>query len=408
MQVLARRWAWEHSWARPDQMPPPSPGWLLLAGRGAGKTRAAAETVAWWAITRPGTRWAVVGATSSDARDVMIEGVSGLLPILHAYGQVDRWNRSLGELRLTNGSRIRAYSAEEPDRLRGPQHHGAWADEIAAWDRPETLDQLLLGLRLGDDPPLVISTTPRPSPLMRALIADESMTITRASTYDNRANLSAAALARLEDKYGGTRLGRQELLGELLDDTEGALFTRDNLDTYRVRETPTDLVRVVVAIDPAVSSGPDSDETGIVVAAGDDHGHVYVLADYTIRGTPREWAEAAVAAYHRHKADRIVCEVNQGGDLVVSNLRTVDPGKRIPIERVHATRGKALRAQPVASLAEQGRLHLVGSMPDLEDQMTEWLPGDPSPDRLDAMVYAVTSVALGRPTPRPVQVFRYR
>lgn len=243
---------------------------------------------------------------------------------------------------------------------------------------------------------------------MRGLIADPSLTVTRASTYDNRANLSAAALQRLEDRYAGTRIGRQELMGELLDDTEGALFTRDNLDAYRVREAPTDLVRVVVAVDPAVSSGPESDETGIVVAGGDEAGEVYVLADYTLRGTPREWAEAVVAAYRRHGADRIVVETNQGGDLTVANLRTVDPRRLIPIEKIHATRGKQLRTQPVASLAEQGRLHLVGSLTELEDQLCEWTPGDPSPDRLDAMVYAVTSVALGRPTPRPVQVFRYR
>lgn len=338
----------------------------------------------------------------------MVEGESGLLGILHGYGVVDRWNRSLGELRLTNGTRVRAYSAEEPNRLRGPQHHGAWCDEVAVWERPDTLDMLLLGLRLGDDPPLIVSTTPRPSPVMRGLIADESMTITRATTYDNAGNLSAAALARLEDKYGGTRLGRQELLGELLDDTEGALFTRANLDAHRVREAPADLVRVVVAVDPAVSSGPDSDETGIVVVGGDADGHAYVLDDRTLRGSPREWAEAAVAAYREWSADRIVCEVNQGGDLVASNLRSVDPSRSVPIEKVHATRGKALRAQPVASLAEQGRVHLVGSWPELEDQLCEWTPGNPSPDRLDAMVYAATSVALGKPTPKPVQVFRYR
>ena len=164
----------------------------------------------------------------------------------------------------------------------------------------------------------------------------------------------------------------------------------------------------MVAVYPAFSSGPESDETGIVVAGGDEAGEVYVLADYTLRGTPREWAECVASAYHRHGADRVVVETNQGGDLTVANLRTVDPRRLIPIEKVHATRGKQLRAQPVASLAEQGRLHIVGAMPELEDQLCEWCPGDPSPERLDAMVYAVTSVALGRPTPRPVQVFRYR
>lgn len=381
--------------ARPEQMPPmrePFDVWLYLAGRGAGKTRAAAEWLAEQARRHPRTRWAIVAATYADARDTCVEGDSGLLAAL--AGDVDVWNRSLGELVLRNGSRVKLFSADEPDRLRGPQHHGAWCDELAAWRHAETWDQLQFGLRLGARPQTVITTTPKPTPLLRDLVkraeAGDGVVVRRGSTFDNAANLAPAALEELRRRYEGTRLGRQELYAELLLDTPGALWSLDSFERVDFRSSPVDLERVVVAIDPAVTSAETSDESGIVVAgrAGE---HSWVLEDLSMRADPHAVAATAVQAYHDLAADRIVVEDNNGADWIPALIRTVDPTVRV--DKVHASRGKALRAQPVAGLYEQGRVHHVGVLAQLEDQMCVWTPESrTSPDRLDALVWALTSL----------------
>lgn len=395
----------EYLWpahARPKQLAPAGAWrtWLVMAGRGFGKTRVGAEWIREKAEADPRGRFALVAATAADARDTMVEGESGILAISPPSF---RPNYEPSKRRLTwpNGARATLFSADEPDRLRGPQHHAAWADELAAWRYDDAWDQLQFGLRLGKDPRAVVTTTPRPTPLVRALIKDPTTIVTRGSTYENRANLAPAFLEKIVRKYEGTRLGRQELDAELLDDVPGALWKRADIDRRRVRQVP-DLRRIVVAIDPAVTAQADSDETGIVVAGAGmcscDRGvpalHGFVLADRSGRSHPAEWAKAAVDEYRSRKADRIVAEVNQGGDLVESTIRTID--RSVSYRAVHAAKGKRTRAEPVAALYEQGKVHHVGSFAALEDQMTTWDPlvDEKSPDRVDALVYALTDLLI--------------
>lgn len=337
---------------------------------------------------------ALVGATAADVRDVMIEGESGLLAI---SSNANRPTYEPSKRRVTwpNGAIATAFSADEPRRLRGPQHDLFWADELAAWRYTETWDMLEMGLRLGANPQGVVTTTPRPIQIIRDLLKDSGTVTTRGSTYDNKANLPKKFLNRILKRYEGTRLGRQELHAEILDDVVGALWTLALIEEHRVTTAP-ELTRIVVAIDPAVSKGEESNETGIIVAGIGGNEHAYVLEDLTVRGSPNEWAQAAVTAYRRHKADRIVAEVNQGGDMVESIIRSID--KNIPYESVRATRGKAIRAEPVSALYERGRVHHVGVFAQLEDQMTNWTPvsGEASPDRLDALVWALTSLMAGQ------------
>lgn len=370
--------------------------WLILAGRGWGKTLTGAEDVKAYGLAHPGARIAIVARTISDARDTCVEGQSGLLGVL-PRGSVLTWNRSLGELILTNGTRYKLFSAEEPDRLRGPQHHRAWCDELASWgegtkerDWPTAWDMLQFGLRLGADPRTVVTTTPRPTKIIKHLISADSVVTTRGHTGENAANLPPAFLAEMERRYGGTRLGRQELAAEILADTPGALWTWAMLGD---RKPAPDLTRVVVAIDPAVTSGEDADETGIVVAALGVDGRGYVLADRSCRLSPDGWARRAVGAFEDLAADMIVAEVNNGGDLVEQTIRTVR--RSIPYRKVHASRGKAIRAQPVAALYEQGKVSHVEAFPDLEEQLTTWTPeSGTSPDRLDALVWALTELMV--------------
>lgn len=425
------RYDWSQH-ARPEQLPPEGDWhvWLILAGRGWGKTRTGAEWISDQARRFPGTRWAVVSPTFADARDTCVEGESGLRAVLPP-DEIAQWNRSLGELVLRNGSRIKLFSGDEPDRLRGPQHHGAWVDELAAFRYPEAWDQLQFGLRLGTSPRTVVTTTPRPTRLVRSLVergggdslADRSsrgsnsdstddrdargdgsesvgrVVITRGHTFDNAANLAPSALAELKARYEGTRLGRQELYAELLTDTPGALWTYDILEANRVSTAP-ELSRVVVAIDPAVTSGEDADLTGIIVSGIDrGTGRAFVLDDSSGRYSPDEWARRAVQLYERFDADRIVAEVNNGGELVERVLRTVDPS--IPYRAVRASRGKQVRAEPVAALYEQGKVHHVGMFSELEEQLTTWTPDSgKSPDRLDALVWAITELMLERQKPK--------
>ena len=335
--------------------------------------------------------------TAADIRDTCFEGESGLISVLKRYGIYDekRYNRTNYSYLFPNGSRIKGFSAEEPDRLRGPQHHGAWCDELAAWEKPDAWDQLQFGLRLGTYPRTVITTTPKPIPLLKNLLSRETTHITRGSTFDNRDNLAPSALVELQIRYAGTRLGRQELDGELLDDVDGALWSRDMIERTRIRpeEIPA-LIRIVVGIDPAVTSGENSDETGIVVAGISPDNQFYILQDLSTRTTPERWAQIAVTAYTQWKADRIIAETNNGGDLVEMVLRNVSPN--VPVKKVTASRGKRVRAEPISALYEQNRVHHAGTFPKMEDQMCEWVPdSNTSPDRMDAMVWAMSELSDG-------------
>jgi predicted phage terminase large subunit-like protein len=367
---------------------------MVLAGRGFGKTRLGAEWLAAKAILNDNIRCAIVARTFQDVRQVCVEGVSGILGILKEYDALDTWNKASGVIELKNGSIIQTFSADSPDSLRGPQFHYAWTDELAAWQYEDTWNQLQFGLRLGEHPQTVITTTPRPTKLIKALIKRDTTEVTRGSTFDNAANLSQTALLELQAKYGGTRLGQQELYGAILDDNPGALWRRTSIESARTEEHPS-LTRIVVGVDPAVTSGDDSDSTGIVVAGMSADGHYYVLDDVTLKASPQEWATKAVEVYEKYKADRIVAETNNGGDLVIHLLQQVNPS--VSTKKVTATRGKQMRAEPIAALYEQGRVHHVGYFTELEDEMCEFEPGITrnSPDRMDALVWALTELSEG-------------
>lgn len=382
--------------ARPNQLPPPGDWqvWLLRAGRGFGKTRAGAEWTRTRAQANPHARIALVAPTAADARDVMVEGESGLLAISPPWFR-PHYEPSKRRLTWPNGAMATTYSADEPDRLRGPQHSDAWCDEIAVWVRgPEAFDMLQFGLRLGTDPRCVITTTPRPTKLIRDLIHSPRTAETRGTTYENRANLAPAFFERIVSQYEGTRLGRQELDAELLDDNPGALWKRHLIEDARLPRAP-DLTRVVVAIDPSGGDEEHGAEAGIVVAGVGPDGHGYVLEDLSLHASPNVWMSRAVAAYHRHRADRLVAEVNFGGKMVKALLDQVDA--TVAFGELHASRGKQVRAEPIAALYEQGRVHHVGTFPMLEDQLCEWVPGDASPDRLDALVWALTETCTSAP-----------
>lgn len=391
-QAVAFDWP---AYRRDDQTPPDGnwSTWLYLAGRGTGKTRAGAEWVRFYVDSEQATRIALVGPTAADVRDVMIEGESGILAISPPWNR-PHYEPSKRRLTWPNGVLATAFSADEPERLRGPQHDLAWADEIGAWRYPDAWDQLMFGLRLGKDPRVLATTTPKPIRLIRELLQQETTAITRGTTYLNRDNLAPVYFDQIIRRYEGTRLGRQELMGELLEDIPGALWQRQRIDELRVKTAPN-LTRIVIAIDPAMTSGEDADETGIVVAALGDDGDGYVLADRTCRMSPAGWANRAIIALDEFTGDRIVAEVNNGGDMVEGTLRSIR--RTVPYKAVHASRGKRARAEPIAALYEQGRIHHVGSHPDLEDQMCTYVPDgvDYSPDRVDALVWALTDLMLG-------------
>ena len=398
-----------HSWSvyrRPSQSTPEDGWrvWLILAGRGWGKTRTGAEFIREQVDQGLARHVALVGPTAADVRDTMIEGESGLLSIYPAH-QRPRYEPSKRRITFHNGSVATAFTADEPDRLRGPNHDLAWADELAAWRYPEAWDMLMFGLRIGRYPRAVVTTTPKPIPIIRRLVAtdDGSVHLTKGSTFDNRTNLAASFLREVLARYEGTRLGQQELYAEVLDDVEGALWDRQMLEDHRVTNHPP-LSRIVVAIDPAAGGKAESAETGIVtVGVSEEEGHGYVLDDNSLRGSPNDWGRAAIAAYHSHKADLIVAEANQGGDMVLHTLRTVDP--EVPVKMVHASRGKRTRAEPVVALYEQGRIHHLGFHADLEDQLCSWVPDvSNSPDRLDALVWGFTELMISGPREAPAVV----
>ncbi len=396
-------------WARDDQLPPATTAedrdwttWLMLGGRGAGKTRAGAEWVralvqrSDLAQDSAALRIALVGETLANARAVMVEGISGLLAV-HRPHERPRYEPSKRQVTWDNGAIAQLFSAEDPDSLRGPQFAAAWCDELGKWRRPDdTWDTLQFCLRLGARPRQVVTTTPRPIRLIKALIADPQTAVTRVSTAANEANLAPSFLEAIVGRYRGTRLGRQELDAELLEDRADALWPRGLIERARVRGNPP-LSRIVVAVDPPVSSGPHADACGIVVAGLAEDGRAYVLADCTRdRASPLRWAEAVIAAYRHFEADRIVAEINQGGELVETVIRQIDPA--VPVRTVRAMRGKWLRAEPVAALYEQGRVVHVGAFPELEDEMSDFGPdglsGGASPDRVDALVWALTDLML--------------
>ena len=417
-EYAAFRAAWIKT-ARPKQLPPPGDWqtWLILAGRGVGKTRTGAEETSTRALTTPRSRWAVVGPTQDDVRGVCFEGESGLLNVIperlmRGGARGKAYNSQKLELHLANGSLIAGKSAEKPDRLRGPQWHGAWCDELASWGASaakgrgnsnrlqDTWDNLMFGLRLGTRPQVIVTTTPRPLQFLRDMVKDPLTVISAESTYDNAANLAPSALAMFKRVYEGTRRGQQELHGVILDDASGALWSAAMIEDTRVRESDFDiarLVRVVVAVDPAVTDGEDSDETGVTVCGLTEQGHVYVLADLSGKMSPSQWARVVLSAYERYNADAVVAETNQGGDLVQANLLAEANGRHFFYKKVHAKKGKYLRAEPVAAFYEQGRVHHVGFFPTLENQMINFVgfTGESSPDRLDALVYGVSDLILG-------------
>ncbi|MDO1581545.1 DNA-packaging protein [Rhizobium oryzicola] len=390
---------------RAEQKPPEGAWrtWLIMGGRGSGKTRAGAEWVHALATAsdRSTLRIALVAETLGDAREVMVDGVSGICRI--ARKNAPDFEVSRRRLVWPSGAVAQIFSSEDPEALRGPQFHYAWCDELAKWKHAqETFDMLQFGLRLGEDPRQLVTTTPRPVPILKALMADPETRLVRISTTANAGNLAPGFVAALERRYGGSRLGRQELEGELIEDREDALWKRADLETAIIRFTGA-LRRIVVAVDPPAGSGAGSC-CGIVVAGVETGGRGVVLADCSVEGaSPAGWAQAVVAAYRRYSADRIVAEVNQGGDMVASMLKSVD--EKLPLTLVRASRGKFLRAEPVAALYEQGRVAHAGRFRELEDQMCDFGPdglsSGRSPDRLDALVWALTALMLeGHGEPR--------
>ena len=429
--ALALKFMWE-AWARPEQTPGKAvdyTGWLYLAGRGSGKTRSGAE----WVLERVREgyrRGAFVARTSADVRDTLVEGEAGILAV------APPWNRPVYEpskrrlvwqeelksykgapAKKKKGCMVTTFTGEEPDQLRGPSHDFAWADELATWQYLEDAwANLMLGLRLytptGLEPKYCITTTPRPLKLIREMIEDKSVYISTGTTYDNRENLAPAFYNSIIKRYEGTRLGRQELLAEILDDNPNALFTRDDIDKYRIkyREELPQMQRINIGVDPAVTANEDSSDTGIVTVGQDENDHYYILADNTCHKKPMGWAKEVIKVFNREEADLVVGEVNNGGDLIEAVIRSIPQdldsgieiaGEDLPYKTVRATRGKAIRAEPVGALCEQGRLHIVGNFPELEDQMVQYDPetSDVSPDRYDAMVWAVISI-MKEPAPR--------
>ena len=407
-ELKALEFNWQF-WGRPNQQEPQSDYryWVLNAGRGYGKTRTGAETVRSWAERKAhGGVYALVGPTSADVRDTMIEGESGILQVSPPWFRPE-WYPSKRRLRWPNGAIAITYSAEKPERLRGPNIGAAWCDELCAWKyMKETWSQLRLTMRKGSGRPrTVITTTPRPVELYLKILSDPACITTKGSTFENKANLAPGFIEELIQDFVGTRLGQQELYADILTDVQGALWTHALIDDHRIKSLDmSQLVRVVVAIDPAVKASMLSDETGIIVAGRFADGHGVVLEDLSVRGAqPMDWMQRAVNAYHKWRADAIVAEVNNGGDLIEELCKVVD--KTVKYKAVHASRGKFTRAEPVAGLYEQFRIHHYGIFKLLEEQMRTYSPvtAQKSPDRMDALVWAFTELFLQK-KPAPLIV----
>lgn len=412
-------------WSRPEQRAPAGDWqvWLVCAGRGFGKTRSGAEWVRDRVESGLAKRIALVGRTAADGRDVIVEGESGILAVCPPWNK-PKYEPSKRRVTWPSGAMATVYSADEPATLRGPQHDTAWADELASWQYTDAWDQLQFGLRLGDDPRVCVTTTPRPTPLIRQFLTEASpggtTRVTRGSTYDNAGNLAPSFLSKIVAKYKGTRLGRQELNAEVLDDAPGALWNRTQLDLLRADPKKVPLIStIVIGVDPATTRGEHSNETGIVIVGLGVDGHGYVFKDRSGRYSPDTWGKIVVDEYKARKANRIIAERNQGGDLVESNIQTVANLRdtTVSVTTVHASQGKRTRAEPVSALYEQGRVHHVGVLAELEDQMCTWEPDlvtedgprkkilkSDSPDRIDALVWALTYLMVDRnPKPRRSQ-----
>lgn len=403
-QVEELKYTWPF-WARDDQLEPEGDWdyWVFNAGRGAGKTRSGAEWVR-HKIKQGFKRIACVAPTKGDIRRVMVEGESGLLNVCWEHDKTYRgakmgypvWSPTNNTISWDNGAKAEFFSAEDPERLRGPQFHAAWADEVAAWrNQQDVWDMLQFTLRLGKHPQVMVTTTPKPTKLMRHLLKSDRSYVTHGSTFDNAQNLAAPFLEGIRKEYEGTRLGRQELYAEMLEEADGALWSTQMLDACEVdpKDVPQ-LNRIVVSLDPAITSNAESDMTGLVVAGIDVNGIGYVLEDATNRYSPAEWAAKAISLYHKYKADRIVAERNQGGEMVRRTLEAED--ETVPIRLVHASRGKMARAEPISALYEKEKVKHVRGLDELETQMRTWEPlgSIGSPDRLDACVWALTDLML--------------
>jgi len=397
-EVNRKNYRWEGI-ARPSQLSPINKFWhiwLILTGRGWGKSRTASEWIRAQVEGGYKDRIHLIGPTAADVRDTMVEGESGILAVSPPWN-MPKYEPTKRRLSWPNGAIATTFSAEQPDRLRGPQCGLIWADEVAAWQYPEeTWDMAMFGFRKGT-PKGVVTTTPRPIKLIKDLMTTKGVVVTKGSSYENRANLADVFFDTIISRYEGTRLGQQEIHAEILEDTPGALWTLENISQHRCSYEDfkgIEMVKMAVAIDPAVSAKITSNETGIIAGGIDKNGEGYILADKSGIYSPIAWATAAIKTFAALKGDRIVAEVNNGGDLVESNLRTVSP--RIPYQKVHASRGKRTRAEPISSLYEQGLVHHVGVFPELEDQMTTWsaVDGSDSPDRVDALVWLLTWLML--------------
>lgn len=369
--------------------------WLILAGRGWGKSLTGANMVRSYVESGRAMRIGLIAQTSADARDVMIDGKSGILAVSPDENR-PLYEPSKRRLTWSNGAIATSFSAEEPESLRGYEFDFIWCDELAKWKYPEyTWDMMKFALRGGKNPRVIVTTTPKPIQLVKDLVKDPHTYITTGSTFENVA-LPDAFIQHIKDKYEGTRLGKQELYAEILMDNQNALWKRADIENYRVIKAP-DLKRIVVAIDPSTTNNANSDETGIIVAGIDENDHAYILEDLSLKTSPQQWAKVAVSAYHKYKADKIIAEANQGGDMIEQVLKTVD--ENIPFKKVHASRGKITRAEPIASKYEQGKVHHVGFFAELEDQLCEWEQGMKSPDRLDALVWSLTELMLDNHPP---------
>ncbi len=367
--------------------------YLFLCGRGWGKTLCGAYDIIQYCLMNDNVTCGVVAPTYSDLRRVVFTGDSGIMNVINR-DLLDEtgYNKSNNEINFYNGSKVMGFPAQEPDRLRGVQFHRAWCDELASWRYPESFDNLMMALRLGQEPKCIITTTPRPTKIIKTLAKRDDTKVIRGTTFDNVDNLAKSSIEMLKERYMGTRLGRQELYAEILEDVEGALFNIDLIEQSRVRDVP-DLERIVVAIDPAVTNNPHSDETGIVVAGRDTRGHFYILNDSSMINNPDTWINKAISLYHQYDCDRIVAEVNNGGDLIERLLRTKE--QNISYKSVRATRGKIIRAEPISALYEQKRVHHVGILTELEEQMCQFTGNNVKSqhdDRVDALVWAITSL----------------
>ena len=396
-------YAW-NLWARREQLPPDDPWhiWLLLAGRGFGKTRAGAEWVRARAESGQSSRIALIARTPHEAESVMINGESGILDVCPPWN-APTWEPTKRRLTWPNGAIASVFSSYEPDQLRGPQFDAAWCDELASWQYPQlTWDNLAFGLRLGPSPKCVVTTTPKPIDIIRELSTRKDVILTRGSSYDNRQNLPPGYIESIARRYEGTSAGLQEIHARLLKEADGALWKREWIDDHRVEYVPDDIYKKTVAIDPAVTFNPRrSDETGIIVAGiGGDlrssqhEKKYYILEDASGVMTPDAWANRVVELARKHDADFITGETNNGGSLIESVIRHAAGGQRIRFKGVHASLSKRARAEPVAAIYEQGRAHHVGTFTQLEDQMCAWTSDSPnSPDRMDALVWAINGLA---------------